>query len=58
MFSCYKATQLMSLAQDRPLIFKERASLNMHLMMCSFCRQFNKNTRTLSQAMHKFTKMP
>jgi hypothetical protein len=48
----------MSLAQDRPLLFKERASLNMHLMMCSFCRQFNKNTRTLSEAMREFTKIP
>lgn len=58
MFSCYKATQLMSLAQDRPLLFKERASLKMHLVMCSFCRQFNKNTRTLSEAMREFTKQP
>ena len=58
MFSCYKATQLMSLAQDRPLLFKERASLNMHLMMCSICRQFNKNNQTLSGAMREFTKLP
>ena len=58
MFSCYKATQLMSLAQDRPLLFKERASLNMHLMMCSICRQFNKNSQALSGAMREFTKLP
>lgn len=58
MFSCYKATQLMSLAQDRPLLFKERTSLNMHLMMCSICRQFNKNNQTLSGAMREFTKLP
>ena len=58
MFSCYKATQLMSLAQDRPLHFKERASLNVHLVMCSICRQFNKNNHTLSEAMRQFTKQP
>ena len=58
MFSCYKATQLMSLAQDRPLLFKEHASLNVHLMMCSICRQFNKNNHTLSEAMRQFTKQP
>lgn len=58
MFSCYKATQLMSLAQDRPLLFKERASLKMHLVMCSFCRQFNKNNHMLSNAMREFTKLP
>ena len=58
MFSCYKATQLMSLAQDRPLLFKERASLNVHLVMCSICRQFNKNNHTLSEAMRQFSKQP
>lgn len=58
MFSCYKATQLMSLAQDRPLVFKERASLNVHLMMCSICRRFNKNNHTLSEAMRQFSKQP
>lgn len=58
MFSCYKATQLMSLAQDRPLVFKERASLNVHMMMCSICRQFNKNNHALSEAMRQFTQLP
>jgi hypothetical protein len=58
MFSCYKATQLISLSQERPLVFAERTSLKMHLAMCSICRRFNKNNDTISKAMKEFTKQP
>jgi hypothetical protein len=56
MLSCYKTTQLISLAQERPLLFKERLSMRGHLLLCSICRRFNKNNKTLSKAMHEFTK--
>ncbi len=58
MFSCYKATALISLSNERPLVFREKASLRMHLMMCSMCRNFQRNSRTLSKAMTAYTKLP
>lgn len=58
MFSCYKATQLISLSQERPLVFTERSSLKLHLAMCSICRRFNKNNAMISKAMKEFTKQP
>jgi hypothetical protein len=58
MLSCYKATQLISLSQERPLVFTERTSLRFHLAMCSVCRRFNKNNATISKAMKEFSKQP
>jgi hypothetical protein len=56
MLSCYKTTQLISLSHERPLVLRERASMRVHLLLCSICRRFNKNNKTLSKAMHEFTK--
>jgi hypothetical protein len=58
MLSCYKTTQLISLSQERPLAFNERASMRVHLVLCSICRRFNKNNATLSKAMREFAKQP
>lgn len=58
MLSCYKATQLISLAHERPLQFSEKASLRFHTLICSACRNFQKNSQTLSKAMAEFTRQP
>lgn len=58
MLSCFKATQLISLSNERPLAFKEKTALRMHLLMCSACRNFEKNSAALSKAMTEFTKQP
>lgn len=58
MLSCFKATQLISLSNERPLAFKEKAALRMHLLMCSACRNFKTNSATLGKAMTEFTKRP
>lgn len=58
MLSCYKATALISLSHERPLVFREKASLRIHLMMCSICRNFRNNSKTLSKAMAEFAKQP
>lgn len=56
MLSCFKATQLISLSHERPLLFKEKASLRMHLTICSMCRNFRNNTHLLSKAMVAYTR--
>ena len=58
MLSCFKATQLISLSNERPLAFKEKAALRMHLLMCSACRNLKKNSAMLGKAMTEFTKQP
>lgn len=58
MLSCFKATQLISLSNERPLAFKEKAALRMHLLMCSACRNFKKNSTILGNLMTEFTKQP
>jgi hypothetical protein len=58
MLSCYKATVLISLSHERQLLFKERAALRVHTLLCSACRNFQKNSRTLSKVMGEFTKQP
>ncbi|MBP6533535.1 MAG: hypothetical protein KAZ45_00420 [Arenimonas sp.] len=55
MFSCFKATQLISLSNERPLVFREKVSLRTHLMICSMCRNFRNNSKTLSKAMQAYT---
>ena len=58
MLSCYKATVLISLSHERPLAFSEKLALNSHLLLCSACRNFRDNSKTLSKAMAEFNKQP
>ena len=48
MLTCRQATQLLSEQQDRQLLLKEQSGLQFHLMMCSSCRRFGKQMKTLS----------
>jgi len=58
MLSCYRATVLISLSHERPLVFSEKLALNGHLLLCSMCRNFQRNSKTLSKAMAEFSKQP
>lgn len=53
LMSCEHATQLMSLKLDEPLCLTDKATLHMHLGMCSKCRQCNKQMEILNQATKK-----
>jgi len=50
MLSCREITELASKAQDRPLTFKERIQLKMHLLMCSLCARYVKQLKFLKTA--------
>lgn len=50
MLNCHEVTRLVSEAQERPLRIKEKMSLKMHTMMCSGCRNFEKQIAVLSKA--------
>lgn len=54
MMMCKQATRLMSLKQDRPLIFRERMSLRLHMSMCSACRECDRQFTLLHEAGRRF----
>lgn len=56
MMNCQKATRLMSDAQEASLSLKERASLRLHLMMCSGCRNFSKQMGALRDIARTYAK--
>lgn len=47
MLNCRQVTMLYSESQERKLGFNERMSVQMHVMMCSGCRNFGKQMPAL-----------
>lgn len=56
MLTCRQATRLLSEAQDRPLALKEKAALRLHLMLCTGCRNFNRQIFTIRQISQAYAK--
>lgn len=54
MFSCKKASQLISLRYDKKLSIAEKFSLQGHLMMCKVCRQVSFKYQILQKMLSKF----
>ncbi|MDH5572955.1 MAG: zf-HC2 domain-containing protein [Gammaproteobacteria bacterium] len=50
MMNCKQATQLMSQSQDRPLSRRERISIRLHLLICSGCKNYNKQLTLISKS--------
>ena len=51
MLNCKDASQLISEHQERPLGFRERWSLRMHLWLCINCRRFERQIALMRQAL-------
>ncbi len=56
MLNCREATRLLSEAQEHPLKLNEKWSLKMHIMMCSSCRNFEKQMLVLRQMARGYAK--
>lgn len=54
MLNCKTVTYLLSEDQDRRLTLSERLQLEMHLAMCTGCRNFRKQLRFLREACHRY----
>ena len=54
MMKCRQATRLISDAQERQLMIKEKIGLNLHLSICTHCRKFQRNCNTLRKLMKDF----
>lgn len=51
MLTCKDASHLLSERQERPLGFRERWSLRMHLWLCLNCRRFERQMTLMRQAL-------
>lgn len=51
MRSCRRATQLLSIRRDRPLVMSERVWLRIHLAVCIHCRRFSQQVDLISDMM-------
>ncbi len=56
MLTCKDASHLISENQERPLGFRERWSLRMHLWMCVNCRRFERQMTLLRAALRMLAK--
>lgn len=54
MLSCKEVTEVCSQEMERPLVLREKVSLQAHLMMCSGCTNFRRQMRTLRQVMQAY----
>ena len=49
MISCKRATELLSKAVDEKLSIRERLALNIHVRICSYCKEFGSHIKSLHQ---------
>jgi len=56
MLTCKDASHLISKNQERPLGFRERWGLRMHLWMCVSCRRFERQVALMRQALRMLGK--
>ena len=50
MLNCKQNSELLSQALDRPLTFREKLAMRLHLMMCRGCRNFEKQLAFIRKA--------
>ncbi|MGR8952680.1 MAG: zf-HC2 domain-containing protein [Gammaproteobacteria bacterium] len=55
MRNCREITELVSKGLDKRLGFGERLSIELHVMMCSRCRDFQRQTQFIRKAARRFT---
>lgn len=53
MLNCKDASHLISEREERPLGFRERWGLRLHLWMCISCRRFERQLALMRQALRK-----
>lgn len=50
MLDCKHNTELLSQSLERPITWRERLAMRMHLMMCKGCRNFEKQLAFIRKA--------
>ena len=52
--TCREASELLSLAQDRPLTLREKVLLHVHLPLCDGCRNFKSQLVFMRRAVREY----
>jgi hypothetical protein len=55
MLDCKQTSQLISQSLDRKLTLRERFALQLHLIVCKYCKQFSQHLQTLRVALKQVT---
>lgn len=55
MRSCRDISVLVSRGLDKPLNWRERLAIRLHISMCSNCRNFQQQTQFIRKAARKFS---
>jgi hypothetical protein len=58
MLVCQQAARLISDRCQRPLNWRERVTLHVHLLACDACRNFKRQVRLLREAARRFQDAP
>lgn len=58
LLSCYKATELIEKKLDFKLTFKEKIQLEAHKRVCSACRNYEKQSHFMNEALKHTPKVP
>jgi hypothetical protein len=56
--SCQEAVRLVSDAMDRPLSFKERMGLRLHLLICILCLRYDRQLQFIRTMMRAYPRQP
>jgi len=51
MLDCKQSSQLISQSLDRSLTLRERFALQLHLIICEYCKRFSQQVQTLRIAL-------
>jgi hypothetical protein len=54
MYTCKQVTQLVLERHERPLSWRERVGLRLHLLICAACTRFAQQMRFLRSVAHRF----
>ena len=56
MLTCKEVSKLVSESLEHPLPFRQRMGVQFHLMMCSMCRAYQKQTLLLRTALRTYAR--
>ena len=54
MVTCKEVSRLVSQKQDRPLAPRDRLKMWFHMLWCDACREFERQTALLREAMRRY----
>lgn len=57
MLNCRETTQLISKSLDRHLTWRERFAVNLHLVICQYCKRFSQQLVMMRTALNRIVKL-